>query len=395
MDKLTYLAELAEGLARWVPERERQDILRYYAEYFEEAGAEREAEVIRELGDPWALSCRLAVEGGFVTQEQTESWTPPKKKKWPWVLAVCAVVVVALIGSLVTALVGLGRYVFNNVAQATPVQTLNVATIVDGSTGEEYEYSFGSVDEAIPGIVFYEIDGETLGGGFWTMEDGCLGSFESIEADISFGNITVCEGEDYALAIQQEGDLGGYELKWEIKGDVLKIRDAKSGGFQLSFNGLTGLAGKHSLDVIITVPDGTVLGKVDVKTDLGDVFLGNVYASNKIEAKTALGDVECYEVRTPKKLTLKSNLGDVTLGIGELYDGMDIDLETDLGQVEAQLGCLEQDCEYELECSLGTVTVNGRKRGDKAEQKGSYSYKLEAESDLGDVNVYFLDSQWQ
>ena len=25
MDKLTYLAELAEGLARWVPERERQD----------------------------------------------------------------------------------------------------------------------------------------------------------------------------------------------------------------------------------------------------------------------------------------------------------------------------------------------------------------------------------
>ena len=34
MDKITYLAELAEGLARWVPERERQDILRYYAEYF-------------------------------------------------------------------------------------------------------------------------------------------------------------------------------------------------------------------------------------------------------------------------------------------------------------------------------------------------------------------------
>ncbi|MBD5085587.1 MAG: DUF4097 family beta strand repeat protein [Clostridiales bacterium] len=385
MDKLTYLAELAEGLARWVPERERQDILRYYAEYFEEAGAEREAEVVRELGDPWALSCRLAVEGGFVTQEQTESWTPPKKKKWPWVLAVCAVVVVALMGSLVTALIALGRYFWrSNVAQ-TPVQTADVVTIVDGSTGEEYEYSFGSVDEAIPGVVVYGVEDDEAGG-FWTMEDGYLGSFENIEADISFGNITVCEGVDYTLAIQQEGDLGGYELKWELKGGVLKIRDAKSGGFQLSFNGLTG---KHSLDVIITVPDGTVLEKVDVQTDLGDVFLSNVYAANKIEAKTALGDVECYEVRTPKKLTLKSNLGDVTLGIGELYDGMDIDLETDLGQVEAQLGCSEQDCEYELECSLGTVTVNGRNQGDKAERKGNYSYKLEAESDLGDVNVYF------
>ena len=87
MDKITYLAELAEGLARWVPERERQDILRYYAEYFEEAGPEREAQVVAELGDPWALSCRLAVEGGYVTQEQANSWTPPKRKRKFWTLA--------------------------------------------------------------------------------------------------------------------------------------------------------------------------------------------------------------------------------------------------------------------------------------------------------------------
>ena len=56
MDKITYLAELAEGLARWVPERERQDILRYYAEYFEEAGPEREAEVVAELD--WTRAVR-------------------------------------------------------------------------------------------------------------------------------------------------------------------------------------------------------------------------------------------------------------------------------------------------------------------------------------------------
>ena len=360
MDKLTYLAELAEGLARWVPERERQDILRYYAEYFEEAGPEREAEVVAELGDPWALSCRLAVEGGYVTQEQADGWRPRKKKKWPYVVAICAVVVVALIGSLLTAMIALGRYLWrNNVAQ-TPVQTPGVVTIVD--EGGEYT------------------------GNFWSNVDGDLGTFESIDADISFGDITVFDGDDYSLSIWQEGDLGGYELKWEIKGGVLKIWDAKSGGFHMGFSGLTG---KHSLDVTITVPDGTVLEKVDVKTDLGDVFLSNVYAAEKIEAKTALGDVECYDVHAPKKLTLKSDLGDVTLGMEELYSGVDIDLETNLGQVEANLGCSELDCEYELKCSLGTVTVNGRNQGDKAERKGSYSYKLDAESDLGDVNVYF------
>ena len=89
MDKLTYLAELAEGLARWVPERERQNILRYYAEYFDEAGPDKEGQVVAELGDPWALSCRLAVEGGYVTQQGADSWTPRqnKRKRWPLVLA--------------------------------------------------------------------------------------------------------------------------------------------------------------------------------------------------------------------------------------------------------------------------------------------------------------------
>lgn len=76
MDKITYLAQLAEGLARWVPERERQEILRYYAEYFQEAGEDREAEVVAELGDPWALSSRLAVEGGYVSQEGANAWRP-------------------------------------------------------------------------------------------------------------------------------------------------------------------------------------------------------------------------------------------------------------------------------------------------------------------------------
>ena len=381
MDKLTYLAELAEGLARWVPERERQDILRYYAEYFEEAGPGREAEVIRELGDPWALSCRLAVEGGFVTQEQAEGWTPPPKKKWPWVLAVCAVVVVALVGSLVTALVGLGQYIWRNNTAQPPVQTQDVVSVAEGGTAIE---EFGGVAQVVDGAEYAE--------GFWTMEDGNLEMFDTIDVDISFGDIIVTGGEDYTLFIMREGDLGGYELKWEIADGALQIRDVKRGGFHL---GLDGLVGEHSLNVTITVPSTAVMEKINVETDLGDVFLSEVYAETKIEAKTALGDVECYEVREAKKLTLKSDLGDVTLGMGNLYSGMEIDLETNLGDVEANLGCYEQECEYELGCDLGKVTVNGENRGDKAEQKGNYPYKLDAESDLGNVDVCFYDSRWQ
>ena len=159
MDKITYLAELAEALARWVPERERQDILRYYAEYFEEAGPEREAEVVQELGDPWALASRLAVEGGYVTQEAANSWTPPKKRKTPlFVLAGVAIVAIVAITSA-SFFARVGRLVGQAVGRS-----MNQTTVV-----EDY-----AVAEAVPGMVFYEIDGEASGGGFWSMEDGYL-----------------------------------------------------------------------------------------------------------------------------------------------------------------------------------------------------------------------------
>ena len=383
MDKITYLAELAEGLARWVPERERQDILRYYAEYFEEAGPEREAEVARELGDPWALSCRLAVEGGYVTQEGVDGWMPPKKKRWPWVLA-GTLACVAIIGvSVAYAASQLGRFVGGLVGQRQAEETAVVEQVDKAQ--------FGTATE--DGVAY--VDGTEYAGGsssgFWTREDGYLDTFSGIEVDISFGNVTITEGDDYTLDIQQVGDLNGYELKWEIKDGALRIRDAKSGGAHINFDGMFG---EHSLDVIITVP-GEVMEKVSVETDLGNVFLANVRAEAKIEAKTALGDVDCYDVRAPKKLTLKSDLGEVTLGMNELFEGMDIDLETNLGNVEANLGCYERECEYELESDLGKVMINGEGRGDKAERKGNYPYKLDAKSDLGNVDVNFYDGRWQ
>ena len=383
MDKLTYLAELAEGLARWVPERERQDILRYYAEYFEEAGPEREAEVVEELGDPWALSSRLAVEGGYVTQLQADSWTPKKRKVWPWVVAGAAAVLVFLIGSIVSALVGFGwhitQMVTGRVFGANPVQTSDVFVVEEG---------------LVPG----RFDGVTYGdGGFWSVEDGCLAPFYAIDAEISMGNITVTSGEDYTLYIDQSGNLGGYSLKWEIQGDTLKIRDDSSGG-HFGLDGLGDLVngGQKGVDVVITVPEGEVLQRVTAKTDFGDVRVLDLGVEVKVTAETSMGNVEGYELRMAEKVELKTDMGNVTFGMSdELYEGMDIELKTNLGDVEANMACRETDCEYELETDLGQVSINGVDRGSKAERKGNMLCKLDAESDLGNVAVYFYEGQRQ
>ncbi|MCI8840364.1 MAG: DUF4097 family beta strand repeat protein [Oscillospiraceae bacterium] len=360
MDKLTYLAELAEGLARWVPERERQNILRYYAEYFDEAGPGREAEVVRELGDPWALSCRLAVEGGFVNQEQAQSWTPRKKKKWPWLLAagVTAAVLLFTVASVAMGAAVFGRLVGRNVAGFVTGENVAVADPVQTDKGAFYE--FDSIPGEVQGGMVAVVEEQpeiSEGFGFWTMEDGYLDSFDTIDAEISFGNITVTAGTDYTLSIQKEGSLGDYRLRWTVKDGKLKVEDARPGGFQSNWGGLTGV---HSLDVSITVPSGVRVKELDVKTALGDIFVGEVAVEQELEVKTALGDVELYGVRAEeleaksnlgdvechdsqvaRELTLESNSGDVVLGMEELWDGLDIKLKTNLGQVEAVLNCAE------------------------------------------------------
>ncbi len=388
MDKLTYLAELAEGLARWVPERERQDILRYYAEYFEEAGPDREAQVVQELGDPWALSCRLAVEGGYVTQQQADSWTPPKRKKWPWILAGAAAVLAALIAvpvMLLSSLVGstFGR----NVASFITGEETAVVEAVDKA-------QFGTATG--DGIYFEESD--KSGAGFWTMEDGYLDPFVEIDVDASIANVTVTAGEDYTLFIDSNTTLGGYSLKWEVKNDVLKIRDGGAAGHvQINswddFKNTFGV-NASAMNVTITIPDGAQLNKLKAKIGLGDVFISGLEMEGKLEAETGLGGVECYEIRAHDEVDLESGMGDVTLSVSEPYTGAEFDLKTGMGTIETQIDCFEKDWDYEAKTGMGTVSVNGDSRGTKVERKSKGDYKLELETGMGDVKLSFKDDRW-
>ena len=379
MDKITYLAELAEGLARWVPERERQDILRYYAEYFEEAGPDREAEVVAELGDPWALSSRLAVEGGYVTWEKAASWTP--RKTWPRVLLGTAV------GLTVFALVfGIGRLAFNitrNVSYSVnepllfgEVEQVNEA---DWGLSPVWGYDVSFVDD--PGAMgYYFMDGENMV------------SFRSIDADISLGNIQVVAGDGYTLSVRLNEALVGYEPSCEIQDGVLRIRDGDLSR-QANVNSWDDLkklfsANWLAMDVVITVPPNIVLDKISVKTGMGDVLLWGMNAVN-VTAETGLGDVECYETRSVRTLGLTTGMGDVNLGLEEALDGLYIGLKTGMGNIEATLCGFETDYSYSLESGMGTVTVNGSYQNTKVERRGNQPYQLNASSGMGDVSVYF------
>ena len=376
MDKITYLAELAEGLARWVPERERQDILRYYAEYFEEAGPGREAEVMAELGDPWALSSRLAVEGGYVTQEQAASWR--SGKRWLKVLLGTAVglAVFVLVFNIGLLVVNITRTA-NGFAHNPDVF----------SEAEIVEWGFAPVE----GEYVTFVDGSDLTYFYYT-DGGNLSIFDSIDVDISLGNVEVVYADGYTLSIGRSEAMSGYDLTWEVRDGVLRLRDG--GGSQWgrvnSWDDLKNLFGvdRWAVDVTITVPEGVTLDNVSVETGVGNVMLWGVSAET-VTAETGVGNMECIEAWNARKLELTTGVGDVTLGMSEVRSGLNIRLESGTGNVEVNLACPESDCAYELESGLGIVTVNGGRMGSSAARKGSLPYRLNAESGTGSVNVWF------
>ena len=75
MNRQEFMNQL-ERLLSDVPEAERQDALTYYEDYFDEAGPEREAQVIQDLGSPGRVAATIKADlkdGGRNRGEFTEN----------------------------------------------------------------------------------------------------------------------------------------------------------------------------------------------------------------------------------------------------------------------------------------------------------------------------------
>ena len=74
MNRVEFMQQL-ERLLMDIPENDRLDAIAYYNDYFDEAGAENEAQVIRELGSPEKVAATIKTDlnsSGNVEAEYTE-----------------------------------------------------------------------------------------------------------------------------------------------------------------------------------------------------------------------------------------------------------------------------------------------------------------------------------
>ena len=109
MTRREFITELASRL-RYLPQKDLQAVLQYYEEYFDEAGAQNEQEVIRELKSPAHVASKIlsdyAVKEANIARSSTKSgW----RAFWFTILAICAApVAVPLIIASVVIIIALG-----------------------------------------------------------------------------------------------------------------------------------------------------------------------------------------------------------------------------------------------------------------------------------------------
>ena len=104
MNRIEFMEELS-GLLQDIPEEDRMDALNYYNDYFDDAGAENEKNVIDELESPEKVAAKIKADredpedgkAGMPMEQDNKPWT----NKWLKMILIVAIVLTAAgIGSM-------------------------------------------------------------------------------------------------------------------------------------------------------------------------------------------------------------------------------------------------------------------------------------------------------
>ena len=373
MDKNAYLKELSRHLSRRMPEREREDTLRWYEEYFQEAGPEREAEVIEELGSPETVARRVAEEG---------SWTQEKRRgRSRGMIVGTAAAAVLLIAALCVGIWGtLLRTTPDDPAagpgvstdQQDPDGTYGVphqAGSPESATDPEPSQNPESSPEPGPG------QSQSLGG----EPVQTLDAFTEIETQVAVGDVIIRRGTEFQIEVTFEGTVRGepYRIEYEVTDGTLNIVS-----FPKHHNDNDG---DCSGQVLVTIPEDTTLEEIKISLGVGDVTLREL-SVDEAELETGVGNLSVIDTAAGE-VELETGVGDVKIsGI----PAATMELATGVGNVTARLDCSPEECSWMLTSGVGSIQVDGATSLLSASHKApDGSCRLTGTTGVGSVSVTF------
>ncbi|MBQ8429844.1 MAG: DUF4097 family beta strand repeat protein [Clostridia bacterium] len=180
--------------------------------------------------------------------------------------------------------------------------------------------------------------------------------------------------------------------------------------FIVTDNGDIAVSGNgKATDMSLTTSNGDVKakqatvvceGRLEMKTDNGDIYSFKTFEARSFYADADNGDVCVYGGAANDKIELSSDNGDVEMSSGVLkaaeisvetdngdvelaiLDGEKIYLETDNGDVTATLIGKQTDYSTSVSVDLGDSNIGNLTGGAKS---------LTVETDLGDIKIYFTE----
>jgi len=364
VNKYEFLGELSERLGG-LPESEKLEALRYFEEYFADAGPDNEQKVLKELGSPADMARQILKEHGAAPKsDQKSSW----KEFWN------------------SRLFGFGE---NGQESAwtlgkTPLETLRAVTVrcdlaeVELTPCDAFtiEYRMGGLSREPQ----------------WSVRDGLLEFRAGMRHGIVFGSWPWNSGDKNYLRI-------GYPVNTKLE----------------------------SLDIDVALGDVTVMqlasGSLLVKADKGNVSLDGIQASSA-DVRLALGNLSMKNTSL-EKAALKLDCGNldadqllsqgagVTMSLGRMsirdcelsgrtalrnssgsihLDGVvtgELKTDNSLGNIDLAIDGRTEDYSCDLNVDLGSIRFNGLSRGTKVRQVAGSSNILNARNSCGNIDVRF------
>ena len=329
MNKAEFLAGLRDALAGKLPSGELEDVLSYYEEYFADAGEEHEAEAAEGLGSPASVAAQV-LEGRTGQAPSAASAERRPRRLWPVVLGICAAALLLL---------GVGiRLVF--LAQRMPDAP---------AAGERQPVAAGQEP-----VVVEQDPVSTPPENKLELEP-----FTALDIDVGIGDIRMEEGDGWYLSLTsggQDGDGTPYRLNHSQSGDTLEIWSTPEN--------ISG-DGSPKGEVVLTVPEGTVLNRAEISIGVGALDWSGCAVEGLLRAESGVGGL------------------DVTAPVGEA--------ELISGDVALRAAGSGADYAYQLTTGTGELQVDGEKAGPFFAPGGAGDRALTLSSGTGDVCLDFTD----
>ena len=256
MNKAEFLAGLRDALAGKLPSGELEDVLSYYEEYFADAGEEHEAEAAEGLGSPASVAAQV-LEGRTGQAPSAASAGRRPRRLWPVVLGICAAALLLL---------GVGiRLVF--LAQRMPGTPV---------AGERQPVAAGQEP-----VVVEQDPVSTPPENKLELEP-----FTALDIDVGIGDIRMEEGDGWYLSLTsggQDGDGTPYRLNHSQSGDTLEIWSTPEN--------ISG-DGSPKGEVVLTVPEGTVLNRAEISIGVGALDWSGCAVEGLLRAESGVGGLD-------------------------------------------------------------------------------------------------------